>query len=132
MYSDLIVHQARILQLKAVSDGLLEIVDCPDLEFQSDAIIESLLSSSNKITTALQSLVGFRDIYSNYEKLLSRLKSWLQKAEAKMDLIALQPQTHPYDFWVNHLLLFTFENCKGIRIQTAQVSNIKIKCHYRN
>jgi predicted secreted protein len=89
------------MQLKTVSDGILEVVDCPDLETQVDAAIEKFVESSSKITTGLQRLVGFRDVYSNYERLLSRLRNWLEKAEAKMELISIEIHSQPYDFWVS-------------------------------
>jgi hypothetical protein len=100
MYSDIIVHQARLMQLRTVSESLLEVVCCPELEGRSDSLVEEFLVTSSRITSGLQSLIGFRDSYTNYERLMHRLRSWLQKAEAKMDAVALQPQSHPYDFWV--------------------------------
>lgn len=106
MYSDIIVHQARLMQLRTVNESLLEVVTCPELEGKSDRLVEELLSVSNKVTSGLQSLVGFRDCFTNYERLMHRLKPWLQKAEAKMDAIALQPQSHPYDFWVSTFSAF--------------------------
>jgi len=104
MYSDIIVHQARLMQLRTVSESLLEVVSCPELEGRSDSLVEDFLVISSRVTSNLQSLVGFRDSYSNYERLMHRLRSWLQKAEGKMDSIALQTQSHPYDFWVKYPL----------------------------
>lgn len=101
LYSDVIVHQARLMQLRAVSESLLSTVPCSELEGRTDSLVEDLLNISNRITSGLQCLVGFRDAFTNYERSIHRLKSWLQKAEAKMDAISLQPRSHPYDFWVS-------------------------------
>jgi len=94
------------MQLKTVSESLLEDVSCPDLEGRSDAQIEQLLFLSTRVTTALQSLISFRDSYSNYERLMTRLKSWLQRAEGKIDSIAMHPQSHTFDFWVCYLFTY--------------------------
>lgn len=108
LYSDVIVHQARLMQLRTVCESLLATLSCQELEGRTDSLVEDLLNVSNRITSGLQCLIGFRDAFLNYERLLHRLKSWLQKAEAKMDAIALQPQSHPYDFWVSFCISWYF------------------------
>ena len=100
MYTDLIIHQSRLIQLKTVCDNLTsDLINCPQLHERVSLLIERLLILSNTITSRLQCLISFRDSYSNYERLVHRLKLWLQRAEAKMDSIMCQ-QCHPYDFWV--------------------------------
>jgi hypothetical protein len=79
MYSDIIVHQARLMQLRTVSESLRENINCPQLEGLSDSHVEQLLNISGKITSGLQALIAFRDSFSGYERIMQRLRSWLQK-----------------------------------------------------
>jgi hypothetical protein len=91
------------MQLRTVSETLRGIITCPQLDQGlSDPLVEQLLDLSGRVTSGLQSLVSFRDSFSSYDRLMGRLKAWLQRAEGKMDGLSLAQQStriHPYDFW---------------------------------
>lgn len=122
----MIVHQARLMQLRTVSESLQEVLTCETLERGSDALVEQLLGLSGRVTSGLQSLVAYRDSQSSYDRLCTRLRAWLQKAEGKMDALALQPLSHPYDFWVSNKTSF----CRIFPFPRVCIYDIKIPCFH--
>ncbi|XP_039285326.1 mucin-17 [Nilaparvata lugens] len=138
LVSDIAAHQAKINQLVSLVHGLQLLVHSPGLESSYEEHLSMLLELQDNVNSSLNRLMAFRESWTAYDLLTSRLENWIQSATQTIAANSTDTSPSMRQFWElkaqfelhNHIRNEASEHFDtSLRIVTVADENLQRQFH---
>lgn len=118
-------HNAKMLRLLSITEGLQGLIFCSGLETECSIALDTLLKLQEDVDSRLTRLIAFKENWATYDYLIDRIEGWMKLANKELEQLTPENITTTSNlrrFWelkAQHEVHNNLKNESGVQFDKA-------------